>query len=343
MRRRKYKRRSNSDSPGEDSFLDIVANLVGVLIILVVVVGANAGSRIHEIAISEVDQAEHDELKKRCEAATKHAFSLERDNHELEDKILVEQNLASARKLERDQWLVDIQTAEQLLESQKQKLSDEHQQVLEQSTVLASLRDQYRAIDSQFTSLNTVASNNETIEHYPTPIAKTVFSEEMHFRLRNGRLVYVPMTELVELMRDEWKQKARKLEVADETTETVGPIGDFRLQYHLRAEERRAPIEYGAGVERVTSFTRFIMVPVNESIGVALEDAFNDGSEFRSLIGLSAPEKTTVSVWVYPDSFAEFNQLKKWLYERGFKTACWPLSKNNPISGGPSGYRSTAQ
>ena len=36
-------------------------------------------------------------------------------------------------------------------------------------------------------------------------------------------------------------------------------------------------------------------------------------------------------------------QFQKWLYERGFKTACWPLSANNPISGGPSGYRSSAQ
>lgn len=343
MRRRKHKQRSNTDSPGEDSFLDIVANLVGVLIILVVVVGANAGSRIHEIAISEVDQAEHDDLKIRSDAATKHAFSLERDNHELENKILIEQKISASRKLERDQMLVDVQGAEQILDTEKQKLSDEHKNVLERSTVLASLREQYRTIDSQFTSLNTAGSTTEKIEHYPTPIAKTVFSDEMHFRLRNGRLVYVPMNELVELMRDEWKEKARKLEVADETTETVGPIGDFRLQYHLRAEERRAPIEYGAGVERVTSFTRFIMVPVNESIGVSLEDAFKDASEFQSLIGLSAPEKTTVSVWVYPDSFNEFNQLKKWLYQRGFKTACWPLSKNNPISGGPSGYRSTAQ
>ena len=57
--RMRFRRRARQDqAPGEDSFLDIVANLVGVLIILVVVVGAKAGSKIHEIAISEVDQAE---------------------------------------------------------------------------------------------------------------------------------------------------------------------------------------------------------------------------------------------------------------------------------------------
>ena len=34
--------RSNVDEPGQDSFLDIVANLVGILIILVMVIGVRA-------------------------------------------------------------------------------------------------------------------------------------------------------------------------------------------------------------------------------------------------------------------------------------------------------------
>jgi hypothetical protein len=51
---------------GQDSFLDIVANLVGVLIILVVVVGAQATSSFIATrpeaapAVPQVDQAEAD-------------------------------------------------------------------------------------------------------------------------------------------------------------------------------------------------------------------------------------------------------------------------------------------
>ena len=48
MRFRRTQRRGQDAAAGEDSFLDIVANLVRVLIILVVVVGAEAGTRIQE-------------------------------------------------------------------------------------------------------------------------------------------------------------------------------------------------------------------------------------------------------------------------------------------------------
>ena len=95
-----YKRRRdrNGEAPGEDSFLDIVANLVGVLIILVVVVGANAGSQIHENAIGEVDQQELQDLEEKYQAAARHARSLESDNRQLGNKILYEQRLSQMRQ-----------------------------------------------------------------------------------------------------------------------------------------------------------------------------------------------------------------------------------------------------
>ncbi len=336
-------RREPDEVGGDDAFLDIVANLVGVLIILVVVVGAKAGTTIHQMAINEVDEAELSRLQEDHETTLQHARKLLQDNHQLEDKVLLERRLAETRRLERNRLLLEIEQARQEIAAKKSQLSENHRRVLEHSEQIATLRQEFRDLDSQYTSLQSVSRQKETIEHFPTPIAKTVFSEEIHFRLRAGRLAYVPMNELVELMRDEWKEKARKLQNADETLETVGPIGDFRLQYHLHAEDRQLPPHYGESTERVIEFTRFVMVPVNDQIGAAMPEALQEGSEFRSWIDLATPDSTTVSVWVYPDSFEEFNGLKKWLYERGFKTACWPLSANSPISGGPSGYRSTAQ
>ncbi len=343
MRSRRFRRNSQDAQPGDDSFLDIVANLVGVLIILVVVVGANAGSRIHKIAISEVDKAELTDLEARHEKAGKHASGLQADNHQLEARIRSEMLLADARKAERDQLLVKVSQARSELASRKEKLSNKQQQTMEHATQLATLRSEYRELDSQYTSLKSATTKAETIEHFPTPIAKTVFSDEVHFRLRGGRLVRVPMQPLIELMKDEWKEKARKLESADETLETVGPIGEFRLQYHLQAEERVVRTAYGDQKERSIDFTRFVMVPVGDQIGVEVDEALTAGSDFRNWMNSVSAEKTTVSVWVYPDGFEDFNRLKKLLYENGFKTACWPLSTNSPISGGPSGYRSTAQ
>ncbi len=48
----RYRRRgsSSTEAPGQDSFLDIVANLVGILIILVMVVGARARQALQQVA-----------------------------------------------------------------------------------------------------------------------------------------------------------------------------------------------------------------------------------------------------------------------------------------------------
>ena len=343
MRFRRTQRRGQDAAAGEDSFLDIVANLVGVLIILVVVVGAKAGTRIQEAVGKPAEDKSLTQLQEKHEKARRHARKLLRDNYQLEDKILFEQNLMAERNSTRNQLLVQVVSAKKELEKRKKELNVSQQDALDQVSELNALKNEFQTLDSEFTALGSLASQEESIEHFPTPIAKTVFNEEIHFRIRGGRIAYVPMNELTDRMQDEWKEKAKKLELADETLETVGPVGDFRLQYHLRAENRVVTTPYGEARDRFIEFTRFVMVPISDNIGDPMTGALTDGSDFRNWIDLLDPEKTTVSVWVYPDSFGQFNELKQWLYQRGFKTACWPLSQNSPISGGPSGYRSTAQ
>ncbi|MDG2015424.1 MAG: hypothetical protein P8J33_18105 [Pirellulaceae bacterium] len=343
MKIRRSRRHGQDNVGGEDSFLDIVANLVGVLIILVVVVGAKAGTKIQASVSDAEEGVAIAELQKQQDKTQRHARNLLKDNYELEDKILLEQQMTADRNDLRNRLLVHMVSVKKEIENRAQSLDENQKQAFQQAEKLVTLESQFRKLDSEYTALKAVNRREEAIKHYPTPIAKTVFSEEIHFRLRAGRIAYVPMTELTERMQDEWKEKARKLQIASETVETVGPVGDFRLQYHLQAEDRVSTTAYGEAKERFIEFTRFVMVPTREGIGVPLEKAIQRGTDFSNWIDLSVPEKTTVSIWVYPDSFNEFNQLKQWLYERGFKTACWPLSQNSPISGGPAGYRSTAQ
>lgn len=340
MRVRPFRRR-NDVAPGEDSFLDIVANLVGILVILVVVVGANAGSRIGMNEVGEQDQEALTELQDQVAATRKSAEALADNNDQLQQAILQEKQLADRSQRERLALLVQLESARSAVESRKRELSSEQQAAMENVARKQELDRALRETQAVLQSVEAAEQAREVIEHYPTPIAKTVFTEEIHFRLRNGRLAWVPMNELVESMKLEWREKALKLETADETTETVGPMGEFRLQYMLRVEETENPAT--GRVERTPRFMRFVMVPVAEPIGEPASDAFAEGSILRSRIDFADPERTTVSIWVYPDSFAEFNDIKNWLYERGFKTACWPLSADSPISGGPSGYRSTAQ
>ena len=340
---RRKRNQIDNDAPGQDSFLDIVANLVGVLIILVVVVGANAGSLLHSKTVAQEDLNELEQIKENFRNAAENALNLEKDNHRLEQQILLEQQITNDRRTSRNRLLTEIQAVRRELEKRKSKLSAEHQRIFDQQDELNRLSDELASLNRQFSSLESTRTAKETIEHYPTPIAKTVFSDEVHYRLLAGNLVHVPMNELINLMRDEWQQKAKKLDTARETIETVGPIGNFRLQYRLAADEIAVRTAYGDIVRKTTEFKRFVLVPTGGSLGQSLDELLTEDSSFRNHIDRMNPKTTTISVWVYPDSFTEFNRLKKWLYERGFQTACWPLSQTSLISGGPSGYRSTAQ
>jgi len=89
------RRRRDDTLPGHDSFLDIVANLVGILIILVVVVGAQAGAALVPAAPSESTtaslQAKTEELAKQLETEKLKSLSLNDDRAKLEANIQTEE------------------------------------------------------------------------------------------------------------------------------------------------------------------------------------------------------------------------------------------------------------
>lgn len=173
MRFRRKRRAVEDNAPGEDSFLDIVANLVGILIILVVVVAANAGTRIQQKAISEVDQRELTELEQQYDSAKREAQNMQADNRSMVEQIQKEAKLAELRKRERDQLLLRIEQAKSELARRQNKLSEQHQEIMGQANQLAVLQKKFREVDSQYTSLESTAIDRQTIEHYPTPLAKT--------------------------------------------------------------------------------------------------------------------------------------------------------------------------
>jgi effector-binding domain-containing protein len=90
-------------------------------------------------------------------------------------------------------------------------------------------------------------------------------------------------------------------------------------------------------------FDGFTIFPSSENVGTPVEQSLTGPSEFRDVIRRFPPGKTTVSVWIYPDSYAEYNRLKSWLYEQHYQIACWPLAAGKHISGGPNGLRTSAQ
>jgi len=336
---------------GQDSFLDIVANLVGILIILVVIVGAQA-KVAWQFETAEPETTEDlTQLDEQLSAIGSHIHKLELDNLNLQSQIAEQLLVAQELGQQRHRLLIEIELAEQQLNqakaSRQEQLDQQQREQLARRDKQQQLMNELLAIQKSTEALEHLnAPQSEVIEHFPNPIAKTVFSEEVHFQLRRGKIVYVPMDELLSRMKSEWKDQAEKLRNQPSVTGTVGPLQNFRLQYELIAHTIPQPGQPGGG-RIMIQFNGFQLFPASENLGVSIAEALQEnqgaGSEFIYHLRRYPPGKTTVSLWVYPDSFSEYNQVKKWLYDNGYQVACWPLSHDKWIAGGPGGFRTSAQ
>ncbi len=331
------------DEIGQDSFLDTIANLVGVLIILVVMVGANAkNTPVSSNACAE-QKSQIAEVQEKVQRNEQTDQNIRAEYSDLQRQIATEESLLEVKSIERRQILTVLTQLNNELEEQEATLDQAKRDSLARNSQRQVLQQRLNDLEEHSAAIENHASQVQAIDHYPTPIVKTVFRDDVHFRLKGGRLAFVPMDELLQLMRAEWELKAEKLASAPRVVEAVGPSEGFRLQYELVARRVTQRTSVGPVTGRSIEFDHFVVLPLSESIGEALDDALQSSSGFSAHIRPLKPEQHTISVWVYPDSYEEFNNLKRWLYDRGFQTAAWPLSEGAQISGGPNGFRATAQ
>jgi len=166
----------------------------------------------------------------------------------------------------------------------------------------------------------------------------------VHLQLRGGRVAVIPWDDLIEGLKAEFQRKMSRMQSQGELTDQFGPIGDFRVRYTMTRHDvsMRTYEETGQGGSYVR-VEKFALLPVSDPLGEPLEAALADGSELRRALESVRPERTTVTIWVYPDSFDEFRRLKKELYLRGYPTAARPLPEGQPIGGSHHGTRSAAQ
>ena len=83
--------------------------------------------------------------------------------------------------------------------------------------------------------------------------------------------------------------------------------------------------------------------PTSDDLGEPVRLALEQGSDFRQALAKILPGRTTITIWVYPDGFDAFRQIRKELYRLGYAIAARPLPPGTPISGSPEGSKSAAQ
>ncbi|HEX4131605.1 MAG TPA: hypothetical protein VHZ24_16320 [Pirellulales bacterium] len=322
-------KRYDEEAFGSDSFLDIVANMVGILIILVMIAGLRAKQA------PEFDAQPTDEQRNALAELENEAGALA---GEVRSRLAEVEQLAAigrSRELERDSLLYLSAQAKHLLGEKRNTLGsrerdefDLRRKVAERETMLTKLTRGLQ--DAAATEVTAVK-----IENYPTPISRTVHGHEAHFQLKHGRVVFVPIEDAQAAMISDIKRNMYKLESLSEVSDIVGPIGDYRLRYTVS--------KVAAGRGQVMLDLTYEMLPLADPLGETIEEAFAPNSEFREAMAKTNPRHTTITLWAYPDSFALYRTLKKELYNQGFAVAGRPLPMHQLISGSPHGTKSAAE
>ncbi len=316
---------------GSDSFLDVVTNVVGILIILVVVVGlrvkhapASALTAAAEVDFSPQAKT-HDQLTGDVDALAAQLEVLDADT--------------AAKRQERDALAVVVAGLEQQLAERRGTLDANRQAAFDLQRRLADAQARLQDAQRQLAAASDAPTQAVTVLNYPTPISRTVEGQEVHFQLHGRRIKHIPLESLLEQFKREAQSRSWKLRDRPEMSGTVGPVDGFRLQYTLA----RVDVAQGGQVGSYAQLVEWTLKPVSDGLGESLAEALAPQSECSAVIAKHHPRKCTITLWVYPDSFAEFRGLKQRLYELGYATACRPLPAGIEIGGSPQGSRSVAE
>jgi hypothetical protein len=316
------------DSESTNSFLDVITSSIGILIILVMVAGQRSKEAVEALATAP--------LSAEVAAAEAETTALEQDVHRIDEQMATVRAELAARSAERSQVSTLVAAIEQELANRRSALDAQARGRYDLERDLALARDELARLESELDeAVETAAPEIIKVESYPTPISKTVDDREAHFQLLGGRLTYIPFDALVDRLRGTLRDYASKLQDQGELSDTLGPIGGFRLRYSI--ERHDTP----GGSYMQVSHIEFL--PTSSQLGEPLEVALTDKSNLRNKLEMMYPRQYTITVWTYPDSFAEFRQLKKELYAKGYAVAARPLPHGMPIGASPQGSKSSSQ
>jgi len=338
-----HARRQSEETPGHDSFLDIVANIVGILIILVLLVGVRVkNAPVTLSAASPVDDSAERVAELEERMAVEAALQQEMLAVDAEAERLRRET--AAHKQARDVLATIAAAAEEDIRRRRAELDEQAQRDFDLRRRLAESQRKLALVEQQRVQLDASPKSTKVIENRSTPLSRTVEGPEVHFRLSGGRIAVVPLKKLVEKLKAHAKDQSHRLQRDTQVTETIGPLEGFRLRYTLvRSDigpEQSMELGYGGYVVRLA---RFDLLPVRPDLGETVDAALQPDSDFRRHLAEHRPDRTTATVWVYPESFGDFRRVRDELYRLGFEVAARPLTESDLIGGSPDGSKSAAQ
>lgn len=340
MARHKNNDDINNDDSVQDSFLDIVANIVGILILLVIIVGVRAAMQPQ--IVEEVAAAPSAPQFTRAMLAERESkvLAAQRDLTSLVSRVAEVEVEAESMEVSRMHLAAYNNEVAAELERAKSQLGEGEAERLAVRSELAKVDFEWQKLALEKVALSSRASETEKLIHTPTPIVRMHSEKTLHLRLEGGRVAVVPFEALLNQLHDRPMDAHRRDLQRLGGIGRLGPIGGFELQYALIS---RASEPGPMGMRQVMTFLAGEIHPVSEHVGDDLEMALQPGSAFLNALANTNPRDTIVMVWTYPDSTSQYRQLQSMLRERHFAVDLRLLDAGTHISFSPEGRKSAAQ
>jgi hypothetical protein len=206
------------------------------------------------------------------------------------------------------------------------------------------LRGERDKLEKEVSTLRQLPRPKSTSILSKSPVARPAAGSESHFELRHNRVSFIDLERLLEITKADAQLRIRMSDQLAAISNKVGPVGSFSLEYEL---VKSVPASMEELIERKVmrryDLRAWEIVPEFENRGETYEGTRNPISEYSRSINRINPARTTITLWVYPDSFALYRRLRNELVERGFSVAARPLPDGMTIRGSPQGTQSAAQ
>jgi hypothetical protein len=342
-----------------DSFLDVVANVCGIIIRLILVTWA--GARAYHTANAEKALSEPVAQVRSANRATERLPEI---SDPLDDELrrqrgeLAQEQQRLLERLKQFEWL--HQSNEAAAKDAKAVVSDDADGIrrkLDEAAKtkaseaaaaqisLAEIQRRSKAVADELTALEKEPPPTKVLR-YRTPLSHPVHTDELHFECQQGRVSFLDVDGFVVDIKRGLDEKARQLKSQWQIESTTGPIGAFCLRYTV--QRMAGTLEGPGGMPNPEGAFRYgvtgwVADPIARDRGETLKAALAAGSEFRRQIEAVDPEHAVVTLWVYPDSFALYRELRDFMHERGIEVAGRPLPIGAPIASSREGTASRGQ
>ena len=352
------RRRTQREIPFSfDSFLDVVANVVGIILRLILVAWVGGRSYHPTIAVAPPVAVQEETADATEPPLPPDPITDDLDRHRREltasrDRLLVQarqEDQAKERLSLSETELAAAAARAQTLQAERavteRSASDNGKGVKTAALSLPEIESRVRLVNAQIDGIKKLPSVKRSLR-YQTPVSQPLQTEELFFECHGGRITLIDVGAMLEQVRRERDEKAKLLATQWQIEGATAPVGAFRMRYTL--ERERGPVDGpgGAGPLPETQFSYsvgWMAEPINGDRGETGDAALAADSDFRKVVDGLDPKVTAVTIWVYADSFSLYRRLRDTLHERDFVVAGRPLLEGMPIGSSRHGTASRGQ